>query len=435
MNNTSGCNLNQLTDQENHILTQLSYYSESFEPGQTIKEWFDKIVNDDTYDKNTINKIKELKKDLDSLHSNVYDLEITDSENNEKTGFGAIAFKDSAGNVGMSFRGTDGITDIQDMSDNLATFLMGTSYQSIEAQRFFDKNKDPNGNNYLYGHSKGGEMATSIFVDNIDDIKACHVLNAQPINPYQLTPKQIKALNSKKYDPVITEYDYVWFLGGCVYLSRIRVMKCIDGDSHGYNGKRYDNGSIINSDCAAPFIVFGAGAGIVLLTFQYLGCYEKLYEIGVVMIMAIWNDSIEEVIDFLDNLVTQLVEKIKMTYEEINILLEKFEALIVTVIDYVNHAFNSGARYAQEHPYINVNTNTLLSYSVRLNKVNKRLMVLDERISGLYFKTGFFDLLNLIQSDLKIGYSTKLNANQNYLKYVADLFDQVDLDIIKKGGY
>ena len=62
-------------------------------------------------------------------------------------------------------------------------------------------------------------------------------------------------------------------------------------------------------------------------------------------------------------------------------------------------------------------------------------MVLDERISGLYFKTGFFDLLNLIQSDLKIGYSTKLNANQNYLKYVADLFDQVDLDIIKKGGY
>ena len=167
MNNTSGCNLNQLTDQENHILTQLSYYSESFEPGQTIKEWFDKIVNDDTYDKNTINKIKELKKDLDSLHSNVYDLEITDSENNEKTGFGAIAFKDSAGNVGMSFRGTDGITDIQDMSDNLATFLMGTSYQSIEAQRFFDKNKDPNGNNYLYGHSKGGEMATSIFVDSI----------------------------------------------------------------------------------------------------------------------------------------------------------------------------------------------------------------------------------------------------------------------------
>lgn len=434
MKNTSGCNLGQLTDQENHILTQLSYYSESFKPGQTIEDWFEKIINNDTYDKDTIKKIKELKEDLDSINSNVYNLVITDTENNEKTGFGAIAFKDSAGNVGMSFRGTDGITNLQDMSDNLATFLIGTSYQSIEAQRFFDKNKDAKGNNYLYGHSKGGEMATSIFVDNINEIKVCHVLNAQPINPYQLSGEQIIALNSKKYDPVITEYDYVWFLGGCVYLPRIRVIEHVDGDPHSYNGKRYKNGNIIESNCSAPFIVFGAGVGLALLTFQQLGFYEQFYEIGVAIILAIWDESIEEVYEFLDSLVTHLAEKIKMTYDEITILLEKFEALITTVMDYIKLSLNPGARYAKEHPYINVNTNTLLSYSVRLDKVNKRLIVLDDRIKGLYSKTGFFDLFDLIQSDIKIGYSLGLNANQNYLKYVAEQFDQVDLDIIKKGG-
>lgn len=91
----------------------------------------------------------------------------------------------------------------------------------------------------------------------------------------------------------------------------------------------------------------------------------------------------------LDNFVTCLADKFKISNEEITILLEKFEALNTTTIDYLELSLNSGARYEQKHSYIKVNTNLLLSYRVCLDKVNKRLIVLDERIKGLYSKTDF----------------------------------------------
>jgi len=61
-----------------------------------------------------------------------------------------------------------------------------------------------------------------------------HLLNPQPINPYKLTPTQIRALNSNKSDIVVVENDYVWWLGFCPYIKNIRWASRVAGTNPHY---------------------------------------------------------------------------------------------------------------------------------------------------------------------------------------------------------
>lgn len=68
----------------------------------------------------------------------------------------------------------------------------------------------------------------------------------------------------------------------------------------------------------------------------------------------------------------------------------------------------------------------LRSYAKRIQSVNGRLGILDQRINGLYLKVGLQDLHSLLISDLKVGYSFALKANMNYLNDVADDFEKTE---------
>ena len=97
--------------------------------------------------------------------------------------------------------------------------------------------------------------------------------------------------------------------------------------------------------------------------------------------------------------------------------------------DWFNKNFNAGYRYASNNTYIRVNTNTLRSYADRLYKVNQRIIKLDRRLDQLYTKVGLFDLWNLLQADLRTGYSWRLNRCTNYLNDTAYEFEEAERSI------
>ena len=182
------------------------------------------------------------------------DYTIKDYQNeNSSNGFAAIAFENpKTGEVGMSFRGTenlnsfvsdiggvisgnqDAINSQIDMIDNISTAVTGDSDQAQLALQFYRENKSDNGNNFLYGHSKGGELAAEVFAEYYKEIVAVHVINPQPINWASLSSKQKAAFNSKKFDAIVVDGDLVWLLGGVPYKVRIvKNNKNKDGDFFG----------------------------------------------------------------------------------------------------------------------------------------------------------------------------------------------------------
>ena len=184
-NEGSGLDLNSLTDKQNLLLTQLSYESHvlAVYSGMSLSDIRETLLVEDTIDTiATLDSIDRL------CEAGLGTLVITAVGNDSVTGFGAIAFTDGCGNTGITYRGTDGVSfeSLNDWIDNLIATPFGTSTQNIQAHDFFEAHKSADGNSFLYGHSKGGQLSESVFADNYDLIKKIHLLNPQPTIPMHL---------------------------------------------------------------------------------------------------------------------------------------------------------------------------------------------------------------------------------------------------------
>ena len=145
-NNNGGTDLNNLTDQQNMLLTQLSYESDNLAginfsdiPLVELLQYFAPVSS-------TWNRINSL------CEAGLGTLTITAVGNDPDTGFGAIAFTDGCGNTGITYRGTDGVSfeSLNDWIDNLIATPFGTSTQNIQAHDFFEAHKSADGNNRLW---------------------------------------------------------------------------------------------------------------------------------------------------------------------------------------------------------------------------------------------------------------------------------------------
>lgn len=221
------------SDYVNNILNQLAYadLGEDFQPGDNLIDTLRSSGDSDL---------------ADALEEAGYgDYVIRDYSNqNDTNGFAAIAIEDPAtGDVGISYRGTenlpnmgdaisgamsgdeqavrDAINNQIDMIDNVSTAVTGDSPQAQQALDFFQRNQSTTGDNYLYGHSKGGELAMEVYVENYDSIAGVHIINPQPINWASLNADQLRALNNGRIDAVVIDGDLVWLLGGVPYPVRI----------------------------------------------------------------------------------------------------------------------------------------------------------------------------------------------------------------------
>ncbi len=347
-----------------------------------------------------------------------------------------MAFKDVYGNKGISYRGTD-MKDPVDWIDNALTMLTGSSPQAELADNFFERNKNLDGCNYLYGHSKGGEMSSTIFVNHYKEIKQCHTLNGQPINPIELTDKQISALNCIKYDPVINESEFVWMLGGCVYKSRIRFMTSNTQDvfiSHGYEAGVYDEcENIIQSKNTFVSTIIGKTVGGVCYILQLsTDAFDTLCVKNTKLLDYLRNRCFEKLAGIIRD-IENILKTVKGIKDDIiKEIVDFYNRFVDNAKEYYSKNFNRGYHYAITYPVVIVNTDRLYYYAKRLSLINTRLNYLNHKIDKLYWQIGLLDLWNLMQSDLKIGHSYKLLQCQNYLVQTVDDFEKAENKIMNR---
>lgn len=430
--------LSNLSDKQNHLLTQLSYQSHILQDkynGQSLNDIYKKLSS--IYGKNNA-EVKKFKRYIDG---GLGDIVIKDVGNDKVTGFGAIAFEDSNGNIGILYRGTDGISkeSINDWVGNVSALATGTSMQTAQAEAFYQKNRGKNDNNYLYGHSKGGNLAQSVFVNHYDEINKMHNLNPQPINPYGLTPDQKIALNSDKVDIVVTEGDYVWFLGAIGYsLDKIRVMDNSAGsDAHTYDGRRYDkNGNIVPGK--QPIWEYASYGVISLLLngIQKAGAtIQHIYNIAVRVIDFVENDVIPMAMSLINKVVNG-IRDLGQKFAKFADSIEQFFNDIVKNISTWIFEHSKGYKYASANSNISINTTTMANYASQLRSLSKRSKKLDGDMNSLYWHLGIewdtiANLGKLLKSGIVLDFAFRLDKCANYLTDTADEFDSVERELQK----
>lgn len=248
-------NLAKMTDKQKMLISQIGYLNISEEgmnkiqeEGLTIKElnnYLDKDTADKPYIGNFLNS-KELEKQAGNenvvpeflidggagkgvisterelvqelVNEGLGDLKLTDITSMNKgfdnvaNGLQAIAFEDERGNKGISYGGSD--FDIDIIGDwvisDVGEWLTNNSAQANDADRFFNKNKNENGNNYIYGHSLGGNLTAHTYVKNYNEIQEAFSINGTPLNTRELSKEQIEALNDpEKFSCCVVGEDIV----------------------------------------------------------------------------------------------------------------------------------------------------------------------------------------------------------------------------------
>lgn len=428
------------TDKQNYVLNNLAYANidsdKSWSPGMKLVD-----LVEDPYKK----QLKEAGLD----HLVIVDY-ANNNESGSYSGFCAIAFKDpQTGERGMSFRGTENLDKFTsanqvDMMDNVHTALSGESVQKKEALEFFERNQALYGDNYLYGHSKGGELASEVYAENYNEVRQMHIINPQPINPSQLSKKQREAMKSDKVDVVIIDGDTVHSLGEWPFSDdNTRTIKNngsdesffgphslgsaeLTGDNYEIEEHPFANYPEQGAFCKAVSpIITAAQKGYMPKNYVFFYTLTSIYTFFVRDIPAAAETFKEVVIKVMETFI-----EIKENIEEFVARFNEFVQTVVTKLkNWWNSRFNGGYKYSEANPFVKVDTFKLKNYASRLSKVNTRISDLDERLDGLYWRVGLLDLWNLMQADLLTGYSWRLLRAASYLNDTAFDFESAENEL------
>lgn len=422
--------LSKLNDKQSLLLTQLSYYSdilsEQYEH-KSIKEIYD-FEKADVADEDLINCLETL------CDNGLGDLQIQSTGNNWLTGFGAVSFTDSKGNTGISYRGTDGISikSVNDWSDNIVALGYGTSIQSYEAELFFSKNMNSSGNNFLFGHSKGGELSESVYVNHYSEIKGVHLLNPQPLNPYSLAPDQVNAMQSEKLDIVVNEEDYVWFLG-TLPTHNMRIAKKKDGENpHLFSAVQFkENGDIEPGTPAWWEFPSYLLIKNFTMTFQFaFSSVGALYNSNMRVINFLTKGDKNKAYEYIKSIKTSVLSFGNELLDFVNALSEFLMQTIARVEKLYNKSQNVKAHTSEScSTEIKVDTYELRKCAERLSRVRQRVNALNNDIENLYRATGLKDLYLLIQSGVISKQDYKLLQCISYFNDTAEDFDNAEREI------
>ena len=235
----SEIDLSNLTDEQKTLMTQISYLDltqEGFEkinneglkvselskylahpndqfPGNVVMhEGLTKVVTNAIVGKNSIITESELLKDIQA--KGLGELTITAIASDNVTGFQAMALRDDYDNTAISFRGSDFNYGKGGLSDWIFTdgweWLTDNSKQRTQAIQFFDENSNENGNNYVYGHSLGGNLTTHTLLARANEIEEAFTIDGTPVSDRVVKMKDNQEiLNSDKYNCNVVAGDVV----------------------------------------------------------------------------------------------------------------------------------------------------------------------------------------------------------------------------------
>lgn len=437
--------MNDYTDYQNYVLNRIAYANLKIDskPGMTLLEC---IPEEYSY---ICDEIK--KAGLEHLVLKDY---VNNNDTGSRSGFCAIAVEDpTTGAVGVSYRGTEDLDKLTsanqiDMVDNIQTAILGTSDQKREAINFFEKNMNADGSNYLFGHSKGGELASEVYAKYYQKVKGMHLYNPQPINSLKLNKKQRDAFKSDKVDVVIIDGDTVSSLGDkTIYGNRIRYMKC-NGTQNGFFGPHLLGSASFNDDQSVeiepnPYLQYSDQKTFCEIAEKVVGASQWGFLPKTTILVLLVAKIYEFVVQDIPNMIEvfekamgkflDLIDEAKEIIKEIKSQLKQFiNSVKNSFTNWYNKHFNAGYKYATNNPYVELNTAKLRDYANRLWAVNRRISVLDRKMDSLYAKVGFCDLWNLLQADALTGYSLKLNRCANYLVDTASDFENLESYLSKQ---
>ncbi len=441
--------LAECSDFDNNVLNELAYAD--LKDDCIGKKLSDAIVGiKDSSGKIDSGRTDSLETNLESQGFNDYIIRGYENDNS-KTGFVAIAIENpETGEVGMTFRGTENMDKLMDLAnifdisktineqldtiDNIAATVYGNSTQDRKAKQFFKKYCKSDGNNYLYGHSKGGELVANVFAQYSKMIKKAHVINAQPINPYNLSLGQIKAFWSGKYDAVDIEGDMVSKIGIEIY--PVRYAKCKEDcygfpESHNTSSAEFDNGKYMEITHLTRF----ASQAVLqsLLVLLVMSIQKKCTDIRTLLLEG------EKIYALTINEAQKTVMAIRNLYDRYNIVWNQYKNQVENFLNHVSYTirysldkdFRETCNYLNANQFIQVNTDNLRNYSQQLGRISNRINNLDARIGNLKKEAVIMNSLYINRSVSVTSENYKIKKIISYLNDTASEFEMMEKEIQK----
>lgn len=457
--------LNNITENEKYILLQLSYMDipAEYRPSQNKSFTLNEIIygiDSDALDKNSKKKYDQIIDYLDKNESSpLHGITLSGYQNlnpnggnnsggESNSGFVGYALTDKEGNGTALFRGSEmaGIGDLAtDWVSNVEAGIGITIQQQREANDFYETYiKGLDGQQYVFGHSKGGNLAEYVLVHNLEDEKlTSYVVNGAPLYYWTLTKEQRDALKDRNTF-IVHEGDVVSSLGYAPYVDKTVVVNTEDSDplyAHGLESvdftpggdfKNASDGASLVRDIGNPIaaaIVLAASLHPKVLAYRAAAAIRD----ATLYILEAAQRGLEKAVNWVKDQATKFIAKVKELSQQVKDEINQFITNVATkaAIFFVKVAAKIGGYFPVE-PYLKVNVARLYYYAQRLESIKRRVNALNNQIDSLYWEVDLLDIRHVLSADILTSFSYRLNQNINYLNTAARLLDANETKLVGK---
>ncbi|MEH7384203.1 Mbeg1-like protein [Bacillus sp. JJ1521] len=460
--------LTNLTEEEKYILLQLSYLDipDNLRPSEKKPVTIDRMMEElskKSLDEGTQKKFDAIKAYMDSdahKFSPLKEVQLVGYQNNNPnggntsdgrshSGFVGYAFTDKDGNGTAIYRGSEDLTNpahiATDWVSNVDAGIGVEIRQQREADAFYKRYiAGLDGEQYVFGHSKGGNLAAYVLVNNLDERLSSYIVNGAPLYWWSLTKEQQEALKGDRNTFIVHEGDFVSSLGYAQYVDKTVYINNPD------EGLMYPHGlDSVNFTAAGDFEKYfdgqsntrtfaNAGAATIFYLVSKLPKVQ-IYKISVYIREATMQmleaavRGIRIAVEFVKDQVTKLIAGVQKLSQKIkaevtqffNDLAQKAAMLFVKVVAKLGG-------YFPVEPYLNVNIDRLVYYAQRLESIKRRVSALNDRIDSLYWEVDLLDIRHVLNADILTSFSFRLNQNINYLNTAARLLESNESKLVGK---
>lgn len=457
--------LNNLSEQERYILLELSYLDipSIYEPKNDKSFNLNEIIygiNRDALNTGQQKKYDQIFDYMDSnKHSPLHGLNLTGYQNNNpnngnnsngesRTGFVGYALTDNEGNGTALFRGSEmaGVGDLAtDWVSNVEAGIGITIQQQREANEFYERYlKGLDGEQYVFGHSKGGNLAEYVLVNNLEDERlTSYVVNGAPLYYWMLTQEQKDALRDRNTF-IVHEGDVVSSIGYAPYVDRTVAINKEDGDplyAHGLESVNFNpQGDFENSSEGASLVrnIANPIAATIILAVSLhpkVVVYRAAAAIrdATLYILEATKRGLEKAANYIKDQAIKFISKVKELSQKVKDEINQFLTDVAkkAAIAFVKLVAKVGGYFPVE-PYLKVNIDRLYYHAARLENLKRRVNALNDRIDSLYWEVDLFDIDNILRADILTSFNYRLNQNINYLQNAAQLLEHNESKLVGK---
>lgn len=377
------------------------------------------------------------------------------------SGFVGYAIQDTSGNAAALYRGSESLANpfhiLTDWTSNVEAGVGQEIVQQQEAASFYEKFiNDSSGEKFVLGHSKGGNLADYVFVNNLNEERLqAFTVNGAPLNWWVLSNAQQEALRSDRNRFIVHEGDFVSQLGYVDYVNS--TIKTVQKDgigewlnpawSHGLNTVAFNKNGDFNgaSEGASTgrrignYIVSG-----IMLPLSYEALTDKAIasiKFATYNILIYSGIKVAGAIHEIENKMLQLkiaaiqyifkVQKVSQALKQT--LTNYFDQLIERTTKFLAHFGGrvSASGFSPE-PYLKVDLSRLDYYSSRLQAIKRKTQHLNSMIDSLYGEAGLLGLDNVFKADILTTFHSRINDNIAYLNKTGELLEQTERSLAGK---